>query len=377
MGRCLYLFLILTLLLSCQRRGKLEQEDLFILPIGYMADELNYVLQPTSSQLPSVSDISMLDGRIYISSSNGGKVMVFNSYGDLLSLIYDPQLNPDPVQYTTQGGEGPINLESWDFQRIDRIATTSRFLLVAEQSPKESHLERDGIPYNRRILLFDHDGKFIDILGSTGRGGGPFPFIHDIQTTASDEIMVYTKFRNQRRLYWFSKEGDLLYELSLNALPLLEEEGWRHGSLENVKPSQTGPKVYMQIDYFSQSDSPNVSFISRIYTYDLERDAFVSYFTIPNFTIEVMEQSIDGVYEYLGSTLGEEHIFLGAEYNNSYQLLSINKGGRVIGNRRLFIQDDGIIHRQFYLSQKGLLLGIFYEDQGARVTWWRSDRMFN
>ena len=74
----------------------MEQEQLFSVPIGKMEDQLDIYYDGLSSFNDRVR-VQMKDGIIFLSNSRGRKVMEFSSYGDLLSLYYNPDFNPKPV----------------------------------------------------------------------------------------------------------------------------------------------------------------------------------------------------------------------------------------------------------------------------------------
>ena len=84
------LFLCFTFF-SCNRDsivGTLETEELFSLNYGSFEDEFNLY---TSNPEDYFSAIAMQDGFFYISDSASKKVSQFSSYGDLLSIIYNPE----------------------------------------------------------------------------------------------------------------------------------------------------------------------------------------------------------------------------------------------------------------------------------------------
>ena len=67
----------------------LEKEQLFSLPIGKMEDQLDVYYDGVSSFNDKIR-VLMQDGIIFIANGRGLKVMEFSSYGDILSLYYNP-----------------------------------------------------------------------------------------------------------------------------------------------------------------------------------------------------------------------------------------------------------------------------------------------
>lgn len=364
---------------SCRPEDRLlEKEDLFVIPMGIMADELDYFYR-ANTLLPGSSDLFVQNGRIYLTSSHAGKIMEMNSYGDLLSLIYNPQTNPEPAQYLKQDNreESLIRIRKWNFRQIDHIAADEERLLVVDRVEDGLASNNEGILYNRVILRFDQEGEYLDSLGQEGVNGTPFSYIQDLRITRNGEIVVITQSSSDKVIFWFSSEGQLLYKVVLdNAhLPQVEDPGWSPGQIEKIAPDLAGYKLYLKIDYFPLEDSPEGEAMSRLYTLDLQDEAYGSFFDIPRFEVVLGDQTIEGVNEYLGAVAGGLHFFIGSDFNGKYHLTVMDAEGAVKTSRILRIQDQDTIFRNLYLAPNGLLAGIFYEEKGARVSWWRADRI--
>jgi len=363
---------------SCRSENKvLENEDLFVIPMGLMADELDYFYR-SNSQLPGYSDLFVRDGRVYLSSSHAGKIMEMNSYGDLLGLYYNPRINPEPAEYTSRDEtESLIRIRKWNFRNIEHMAVTdSRMLVVDQVEDSLSHIE-DRILYNRIILRFDSEGNYQDYLGQEGINGTPFSYIQDLEVTSRGDIFVVTRSIDDTIVYWFAEDGQLLYKVILDRahLPSLDQPGWTAGEPGGIRPDPLEHKLYIKLDYFPQNDTPDQSAVSRLYTLDLDKETYTEFFEIPRLTITLNEQEIEGVYEYLGSTTSGMHFFLGSDFNGRYSLRILDREGAVKVSRILYVRDREIIYKKFHLSPEGLLAGIFYEEKGARVSWWRADRI--
>jgi len=102
---CFYLFIILgiTLFLSSCRYNKIgavERKDLFSLEIGPMEDQIAlYKLDGTRGIRRTA--FTMRDGLFFISDGNSGKIVRYNSYGNLLFMIYNDETNPAPTTLKT------------------------------------------------------------------------------------------------------------------------------------------------------------------------------------------------------------------------------------------------------------------------------------
>jgi len=91
--------------------------------------------------------------------------------------------------------------------------------------------------------------------------------------------------------------------------------------------------------------------------------------------VEFNGRTLDGIYEYLGPTNNGLHLFLGADFGGRYHLSIMNKDGAVKSNRLMYLQDGEILYKRFFLAENGLLAGVFYEERGARISWWRTDKI--
>ncbi|WP_435372789.1 LIC_12708 family protein [Treponema phagedenis] len=94
----LFLFLFLSFFLCCKKNHlqQMEREDLFSLSYGSFENQINLFELESSYTRPD-SQISMKDGIFYISNSASGKIMQMTSFGDLLSIIYNVDKNPQPI----------------------------------------------------------------------------------------------------------------------------------------------------------------------------------------------------------------------------------------------------------------------------------------
>ena len=373
------LLLGVLIFFSCRSENKLlDKEDLFVVPMGVMADELDYFYR-SDSLLPGESDVYVKNGRIYLTSSHAGKIMEMNSYGDLLSLIYNPETNPEPSHYQKQDNkeENLIRIKKWNFRSIEHIAVNDEGLLVVDQVDENLSTLTDRGLYNRIILRFDSEGEYIDSIGQEGINGTPFAYIQDLQITERGDVVVISQSASDNTVSWFSSAGQLLYKVILDKdhLPVVEEEGWSIGQAEKISADLSEYKLYIKVGYFPLSDSPDQKALSRLYTLDLQAEEYTEYFDVPRFEIELGEQVIEGVNEYLGTVSGGLHFFLGSNYSGRYFLTVMDEKGAVKTNRVLRIEDQDIIYKKLFLDPSGLLAAVFYEETGARLSWWRADRI--
>src|SRR6056297_2895590 len=73
----------------------LQEERLFSLQYGKMEDQVELFLD--GSAVTRKTRLAMRGGLFFIASGYGNRIMEFTSYGDLLTLYYNPAQNPRPV----------------------------------------------------------------------------------------------------------------------------------------------------------------------------------------------------------------------------------------------------------------------------------------
>ena len=170
--------------------GNLKTEELFSLNYGNYEDEFHLY---TSEPADYFSSLVMRDGFFYIADSASKKVNQFSSYGDLVSILYNPVNNPVPsfvqlsdieVANTGFPTEAATKRSTeYPFNKITGISTDSRqYLYVVDYLP-EGRYETDsetGQLLRQVVLRFSADGTFIDYIGQQGPGGIPFPTIKNI-----------------------------------------------------------------------------------------------------------------------------------------------------------------------------------------------------
>ncbi len=385
-----------SLLSACSRqdRSSLPREDLFSLKIGKMEDQLD-LFQMEGVPFADKTKLLMRDGIFYISNGNSFKVMEFNSYGDLLSMFYNPEENPRPVILTpVDAQEAPTNKPAYPhpFQRIGEIAVTgSRMLLVEDRVPEERRVQDENLEalLDRVVLRFSKEGKYIDYIGQEGIGGTPFPFIDGIDVTDNDEIVVRTRTSKAWLVYWFSKNGDHLFtvEISMTNLPMPDGPDVIP-SLESVKAGPKNRLLYLKIDYYHEEvdlATRKLSGVdyssSRIYTLDVEKERYSGFIEVPDNKVRQERPNIlesngfSYVYEFIGITRGGYTFLMSPDETNQYKLLILDSRGKAIVRKQIIIEDEDLIFKTFYLTPTGILCGLLCDPYNAKIVWWRSDKL--
>ncbi|HUX20694.1 MAG TPA: hypothetical protein VMW69_05595, partial [Spirochaetia bacterium] len=187
----------ILLLAGCNSKKTvdLQMKTLFNLSLGKAEDQLDLL------ELPGVpatqkTRIFMRDGLFYIGNGNADKVMEFSSYGDILSLIYNPVTNPQPFLLQSNIQKDTISTKeahAYPLRHVGEIAVTQdKTLLIEDQVPVERQEfdKKLNAMLSSVVLRFRDDGTLIDYIGQEGVGGTPFPYIERIQSNSHGEIEV-------------------------------------------------------------------------------------------------------------------------------------------------------------------------------------------
>lgn len=393
------LLVVATLLFlgSCNRSEvvALERHDLFELAIGRMESELDLFHAP-GSPLQAKTRIVMRDGMFAISNGSANKIMTFTSFGDLVSMVYNPDENPQPVLVQGTQQDGTVSNRRavpYHFTQLGEIALSSSNTLLAEDrlpSERASYDEELQVSLNRIVLRFENDGTLRDYLGQEGIGGSPFPYIESLHTTERDEVVVISRTLETWLIFWFNAEGDPLYtvEIPMDRLPFPDDDGDYIPTLETIVPDRELPRLYLSLNYYYQPQDPETGtlhgmeiFASRVYWLDLETGRYEGYVDVPENVHNVVgssifeQEEVRHLYELVGVAPGEHFLLLSREDERRSQLLVMNSSGRVLGRRTIVVDDKGMFYRTFHVSPEGILTGLLANSDGASVVWWRSDRL--
>jgi hypothetical protein len=388
-----YILLAVLSLVSCVRKDvpSVDREDLFRLSIGKMEDQVDLFRLEGRSR-PKKTRIAMRDGIVYLSDGNGSKIARYTSYGDLLSMIYDPETNPPPLTLKTDFAETDVVTRralAYPLSEVGEIAVNSRKdVYVEDRLPPE----RRTFDSERRVMLdevvlrFDSDGRFIEYLGQEGIGGTPFPMITGLHVTDDDELAVVTRHSLGWNVYWFDDDGNLLYMVLIEREDLPGKEGRKSKpSLERIVPAVDGRKLYLKIDYYKETvdESTNTRAGigydgSLLWTMDVGTGTYESSQEIP--TLEGYETDGDKrveserIYSFLGAARNGKFFFYSPD-TGGYALLVLTAGSDERKRGFIQVEDDELVFNAFFLSEDGILSALLASEFEAKLVWWRTDRM--
>ncbi len=350
--------------------------------------------------LPQAS-IFMSNGIFYIGAAASKKVLQFSSYGDLLSVYYNPEANPKPnfgesVSYNSfsrgEGSSGAMvqRAVEYPFNSISAVAVDSnRRLFVADTLPLEraEYSEEEGLMFENIVIRFDASGTLIDYLGQEGPGGTPFSAIAGIYVNLSDELFVVTLKQNGAEVFWFNSSGMLLYRIPVivESLPSPYTEGEKRISvLSSVIPSRRGGVLYFKIDYYAEETDAETGVQSGIafeksviYPFFIEDPSFGSFTELPSFEIEEgapQSATVKIPYSMIGVT-EDNRIFLYAPTQEGYAICIAELHSRRIERVSLEVSIQEKLFNAFHLSSEGILSALLASADEAYVVWWRMDSL--
>lgn len=390
--------LLILLLGACAPGGAplLERETLFELELGTLENQLDLLRRP---DVPFREKTRMIfyDGLVFISSGAARKVMEFSSYGDLLTMHYNPFTNPQPVLLGQAQRDGVLTNRkavSYPFEEVGEMALgPNKELLVEDRLPRvrRLHDEVRGVQLDRIILRFRPDGSYGDFLGQEGVGGTPFPLIDRIAVTGQGEIVVVSRLIDLWSVFWFDAAGTLVRRLDfpLDRLPRLSGRPEAVPLLEAILPDQESRRLYLYVTYIERvTDSGNVADIgvvglranqSRLLSYDVDPQAWGRSFALPPLSQTLGAEEGGGerdlAYEFLGTARQGRFAFLGAPYRNRQRLLLMNAEGQVLSQRTLELPEEALEFAYFHVAPSGVVSALLSNGRRAQVVWWRADRM--
>jgi len=382
---------LLVLFGSCTENnpGSVEREDLFSIEIGPMEDQIALYNLDGTRGIRRMG-FTMRDGLFYVADGNSGKIIRFNSYGDLLFMIYNEETNPPPfnlITNITDEEQATRWAYSYPLEQPGWIAVDSRkHIFVEDRLPVHAHRIDpetksllDGV-----ILHFDHNGRFINYLGKEGIGGSPFPRIVGLKTSINDELAVICRLSDGWDIYWFNAQGALLYliKFSTATIPSLPDWPEALAAVDHIAASPDSRKLLLKVDYsrdtFDQSTNTRTGsepIQSLLWTLNIEDGTYTSSIEIPLY--EVMENGRSAIakvfYSMLGIT-GNGRALLYFPVETGYTLLFVDSFSREQRRGEINFSHDEIRYNDFFVSADGILSAMLADSYNVKFVWWRTDR---
>ncbi|MDR2490485.1 MAG: hypothetical protein LBD20_03675 [Spirochaetaceae bacterium] len=385
---------LLVPLAACEKAGDtaIRREDLWSFKIGRLEDQLDlYNLQGERSGERTA--ISMRDGLFYIANGPGDKVLRYNSYGDLLFMIYNDETNPEPLTLKSRTDSTNATRWSivWPLQEPCAIAVDSRKnIYVADKLSGERHAydmeERALLNYS--VLRFDIDGNFVDYLGQEGPGGRPFPRIDNIYTSVNDELAVVCQLPKGMAVFWFNSQGSLLYNIRIknDALPTPPDRGGLLAVLNGISAAPDSQTIYLKIDYYREIQNEMTQTISGmepdgavLWAMDAASALFTSNVDIPFYegtiTVNNRRNTENLLYTMFGAMNGGS-IFFYFPVENGFSILVLDgTTGEERAHSFIRVDNSELQFFAFDVSVDGILSALLSGPYEAKLVWWRTDRL--
>jgi hypothetical protein len=391
-----WMILGVLLITGCGGGGDaLLREDLFLLDIGRLEGEID-LYNDIRTRPAQKTSITMTDGLFYISNASGQKITRYNSYGDLLFMIYNDETNPPlldiEVMTAPEGPQRtrwavPYPLQSPGAIAIDR----NKNLYVSDMlTPDQHRADAAGnMLYDSLLLQFDANGMFVNYIGRQGVGGAPFPHIEQIFISADDEVAVVSAAGGSRIVYWFSSKGELLREMTFtnDALPVPENREEALTLLDGISVAPDERIIYVKADYYreefdetTQTRTGNVSDGCSLWAYSVEQNEYIGETVVPFYenvtVIQGRRRSEELFYSLLGVLAGREAVF-SFPTPEGYAILLLKTDGSQSARRRGFIKVglEELEYSDFTVSANGIISALLSTEWEARVVWWRTDKL--
>ncbi len=383
---------------SCNARvaTQVEREKLFSLSYGRFEDEIDLFRLDTSTTGPD-TQIFMRDGMFYISNSGSKKILQLTSFGDLLSVYYNPEDNPVPSYAVGReerdglAGEATRKATAYPFVHpVFLTVDAAKRLSVVDQIPPERYeYDNDEQVLLRDVVLrFGSDSRFMDYLGQEGPGGTPFPPVSGIFSNSRGETIVTARTQSGVRVFWFDADGNLLYRIPIQYRSLPSPFGGSeivYSSLEKVVPDPESLKLYLKIDYYAEEIDKDTGAAAGIaynrsclYPFDIQTGSYDDKIDLPSF--EGVDKDGQGTitfrkpYEFLGIT-SSGWAFLLSPDKAGYALEILDVRSRRIHKRILSVSQDELAYNALMLSPDGIISALLATPWNASIVWWRTDSL--
>ncbi|GMO41192.1 MAG: lipoprotein [Termitinemataceae bacterium] len=391
---CILIFFIIGFFSSCSwvKVNSISREDLWSMDIGRLEDEID-LFNIEGKRTTGKTKFRMRDGFFYISNGNGQKVVRYNSYSDLLFMIYNEDTNPSPLtlRNLNEAESSTRWAYPWPLREPGCIAVDSmRNIFVEDRIPSERHsYDRKSMALLDSVVLhFDQNGRFIEYLGQEGPGGTPFAGINNIYTSINDELVVVCHLPSSWDIYWFDKNGHLLYRIpfALDSLYTPKERFGLFPSLDTIVISPDERKIFLKVDYYREVMDETTNTVagrepdsSFIWVVDPETGECLNSIMLPFYesvTVVNNKKLTENLFYSIFGAINEDRIMLYFPLENGFSLLLLSLK-ETAEQRRGFINvsSEELQFCSFDVSNEGILSAILATNSEVRVVWWRTDKL--
>lgn len=381
--RTLFSFLLSTAALcECRQadQARLTAELLFELELGKLEDQVNLVVGDDNVGSINLS-LFVKNDFFYISDAQTAKLMVFNAFGEIMSLYYNAGKTPKPLRLAESKQQSATRKAfAFPFNRTGAIAVNQQgetFIsdLIAKPEPEDNQTNQH--PFSYRILHFDRRGQLVK---SSNGLKNAYPYIKSMRFTQKDELVIVARSSYDWIVFWHGKNGELLREITFKPtdIPQLDfvDDNMVFAEIKAVERDPSEMFLYLMIDYSRYqgvknnfTDQPG----SLVWRYSIEQARFVDYVNLSSATtIPGSEKPL--AYEFIGMAAKGRHFILSYFQNNLCFLTIIRKDGQVILQNELLLGEGPLISSDFYVSFKGTLNALLGRPYSLEIKRWRFDK---
>ncbi len=360
-------------LFSCQIRtgGRyLERQDLFSLGYGGYGKSLNF-----SAQGDVLVDFDSREGIFHILDIHSRKVLRLSSYGDILSVLYDPRSSqaPEFIPSTdsgkTAGSEAPGRYAA-------PTAMTAPSLVAIDSMQTLYVVDKPRAPLSGGSIVrrFGTLGREDTFLGQEGLEGTPFSPIQALFVMDDDSLGIVSSLPSGYLLYRFSGNGTLLTALKMDSAGIALDgmDAYRQ-NVDGILLRGEGERfeVLLKIDLYGESK-------------DRKSEASAGFDAVESWLVTMDGTSgklLNRLKVWSKSTNAENPILLG-ERDKEYVLLQSDSGasgssvlvvtdkGRVKGRYRMDLPEGVKLVSRLKLLRGDRLAAVAGGKETAHVIWW-------
>lgn len=360
-------------------------------------------------------ELYMREGIFHILDPVSEKILRTSSYGDLLSVIYDPASAPAPSfgrladvslgesSDAEAGREGRYAAQT-SFVQASRLSVDSaQRIYVADRLADPGMAVIDpltGLYCDWIIRRFGENGRELQFLGREGALGSAFAKIASIDCLSDDSLVVVSNSGSLQTVYRFSSDARLLSSFGIDSallpIPLeLLDSGKEnspsekiHADLEGILPmiDASGFNIILKINYYREVAGPEAlgsigleDSGSWIFSMDGRTGSQNFGFRLAPSEFAGEEGELLGIYkegfllaspqayveENAGGTGSGQSI---PEERRTLRLL--DHSGKALYSAEIRLPGEKGLLKSLRLSSTGQLYGIYLGESEVELLWW-------
>lgn len=360
-------------LLSCQLRtgGRyLERQDLFSLGYGGSGKSLNF-----SAQGDVLVDFDAREGIFHILDIPSRKVLRLSSYGDILSVLYDPRSSQAP-EFIPSTDSGKAAGSEAPGRYAAPTAMTAPSLVAIDSMQTLYVVDKPRAPLSGGSIVrrFGALGKEDTFLGQEGLEGTPFSPIQALFVMDDDSLGIVSSLPSGYLLYRFSGIGTLLTALKMDSAGIAFDgmDAYRQ-NVDGILLRGEGERfeVTLKIDLYGESKD-------RKSGASADFDAVESWLVTMDGTsgkllnrLKVWSKSSNAENPILLGERDKEYVLLQSDDDvPGGTVLVVTEKGRVKGRYRMDLPEGVKLVSRLKLLRGDRLAAVAGGKETAHVIWW-------